>query len=332
MKAIEEAHEGGLSYEAAAGKLGMSRRRLERWKEKKGCAEPKERAVRPYNAMTAEEKEAVKEMVANERHADESTRGLSVRLMEEKDLYVSHVSIWEYERSIGVNGPRGHRKNQRRRGPEKPDTSFVTGPNQLWSWDITRLRTQVAYLFFYLIAILDVFSRKVVGWLVTERETSDAVKRAWDIALVNEGLTQAGPEEMPKSLSDRGPQMRSISTTEFFKKLGIDRLLARPRTPNDNPQVESLFSTVKTAPAYPGIFQVVMQAVTYFDVFFPWYNSVHLHTALEMMTPEDWHTGRYVAIRQERERIKQETFARRRAVNLGLCSIKNNTKIATLLD
>ncbi len=141
-----------------------------------------------------------------------------------------------------------------------------------------------------------------------------------------------GPEEMPKSLSDRGSQMRSIPTTQFFKKLGIDRLLARPRTPNDNPQVESLFSTVKCAPAYPGIFQAVMQAVDYFDVFFPWYNGVHLHTALEMMKPDDWHTGRYVQIREERERIKQETFARRRALNLGLYSIKNNTKIATLLD
>lgn len=332
MNTVEEAHRDGLSYEQAAAKLGMNRRRLERWKQEKTTGEPRVRIVKPYNAMTEEEKEAVKDMVANERHADESTRGLSVRLMEERALYVSHVSIWGYERSIGVNGPRGHRKNQRARGPEKPDTSFVTGPNQLWSWDITKLRTPMAYVFFYLIAILDVFSRKVVGWLVTERETSEAAKRAWDIALVNEGLTQAGPDEMPKSLSDRGPQMRSISTTQFFKKLGIDRLLARPRTPNDNPQVESLFSTVKTAPAYPGIFEAVVRAFAYFGVFFPWYNGKHLHTALEMMTPSDWHSGRYVQIREERERIKQETFARRRVLNLGLCSIKNNTKNATLLD
>jgi len=332
MSAIEEAHRDGLSYEHAAAKLGISRRRLERWKEEKEAGASKERIVKPYNAMTEEEKEAVRDIVANEKHADEPTRGLSVRLMEEKDLYVSHVSIWEYERSIGANGPRGHRKNQRRKGPLKPDTSFVTGPNQLWSWDFTKLRTSAAYVFFYLIAILDVFSRKVVGWLVSEHETSDVVKRAWDIALVNEGLTQAGPDEMPKSLSDRGSQMRSISTTQFFKTLGIDRLLARPRTPNDNPYVESLFGTVKTAPKYPGFFEVIHQAQDYFGVFFPWYNEEHLHTALEMMTPCDWHSGRYVEIREERRRIKHETFARRRAVNLGLCSIENNTQNATLLD
>jgi transposase InsO family protein len=333
MTAIEDAHQQGLSYEQAAEKLGMSPRRLERWKQEKASGvAPAARIIRPYNAMTEEEKVAVKEMVADEKHADESARGLSVRLMEEKSIYVSHVSIWEYERSIGVNGPRGHRRNQGRRGPEKPDTSFVTGPHQLWSWDITKLRTPMAYVFFYLIAILDVFSRKVVGWLVTEHETSEAAKRAWDIALVNEGLTQAGPEEMPKSLSDRGSQMRSISTALFFKKLGIDRLFARPRTPNDNPQVESLFSTVKTAPAYPGIFEGAAKAVVYFDIFFPWYNDEHLHTALEMMTPSDWHSGRYVQIREERRRIKEETFAKRRALNLGLCSIKNNTKNATLLD
>lgn len=332
MNAVEEAHRDGLSYEHAAAKLGMSPRRLERWKQEKEAGKPKERIVKPYNAMTEEEKQAVRDIVANEKHADESTRGLSVRLMEGRDMYVSHVSIWEYERSIGANGPRGHRKNQRPKGPLKPDTSFVTAPNQLWSWDFTKLRTPMAYVFFYLIAILDVFSRKVVGWLVSEHETSEIVKRAWDIALVNEGLTQAGPDEMPKSLSDRGSQMRSISTTQFFKTLGIDRLLARPRTPNDNPQVESLFSTVKTAPQYPRFFEVIHQACDYFGTFFPWYNEEHLHTALEMMTPCDWHSGRYVEIREERRRIKQETFARRRALNLGLCSIKNNTKNATLLD
>ena len=332
MNAIEEAHRDGLCYEQTAAKLGMSRRRLERWKQEKEADEPKARIVKPYNAMTEEEKQALRDVVRDEKHADESTRGLSVRLMEEKDLYISHVSIWEYERSIGANGPRGHRKNQRHRGPLKPDTSFVTGPNQLWCWDFTKLRTPIAYVFFYLIAILDVFSRKVVGWFVTDHETSEAVKRAWDIALVNEQLTQAGPDEMPKSLSDRGSQMRSISTTQFFKTLGIDRLLARPRTPNDNPYIESLFGTVKTAPKYPGFFEAVKQAQDYFRVFFPWHNDEHLHTALEMMTPSDWHSGRYIEIREERRRIKQETFARRRAENLGLCSIKNNTNYATLLD
>jgi len=252
--------------------------------------------------------------------------------MEEREMYVSHVSIWEYERSIGVSGPRGHRKNQRHKGPDKPDTSFVTGPNQLWCWDITKLRTGAAYVFFYLTAILDVFSRKVVGWLVSEHETSDAVQQAWDIAIVNEHLTQAGPNEMPKSLSDRGSQMRSISTSRFFKKLGIDQLFARPRTPNDNPQAESLFSTVKMAPRYPGVFVALKEACDYFTIFFPWYNNEHLHTSIEMMTPSDWHTGRYLEIRKERSRIKAETFRRRRRLNLGLCSIKNNTKNATLLD
>lgn len=320
-----------MRYERICEVLGISRRRLERWKGKDVLRGSSQRTTRPYNAMTDNERQAVVEIVADPRHADESTRGLSVRLMEDREMYVSHVSIWEYEQSIGVNGPRGHRRNQRHR-PAKPDVDFATGPNQLWSWDITKLRTQTAYVFFYLIAILDCFSRKVVGWLVDERARSEEVKEAWDLALANEGLTQAGPEEMPKSLSDRGSQMRSIPITQFFKKLGIERLLARPRTPNDNAKCEALFSTVKTAPAYPGIFQDLMTAVAYFKIFFPWYNEKHLHTALEMMTPEDWHSGRYVMIRAERERIKQETFARRRMENLGICSVKNNTKNATFLD
>lgn len=156
--------------------------------------------------MTEEEKSAVCEIVADKKHADESTRGLSVRLMEERNIYVSHVSIWAYERSIGVNGPRGHRRYQGKR-PEKPDVDFASGPNQLWSWDITKLRTMMPYVFFYLVAILDTWSRKTVGWLVGEHETSHLVKQTWDMALVNEGLTQADPSEMPQSLSNRGSQM-----------------------------------------------------------------------------------------------------------------------------
>lgn len=320
-----------MSYGMICETLGMSPRRLERWKKGEEAGEARGRNVKPYNAMTEEEKTAVQEIVADEKHADESTRGLSVRLMEARGLYVSHVSIWGYERSIGVSGHRGFRRNQTSR-PEKPDTDFATGPNQLWSWDITKLRTPMAYVFFYLVAILDTWSRKVVGWLIGEHETSALVKAAWDLALVNEGLTQAGPPEMPQSLSDRGPQMRSIPTSQFFRKLGIQQLFARPRTPNDNAKVESLFGTVKTAPRYPGYFDRPENAVVYFDEFFPWYNDVHLHTALEMMTPSDWHTGRYVEIRKERDRIKQETFNKRREQNLGMDSIKNNTKNATLLD
>jgi len=216
--------------------------------------------MKPYNALTETETQAVREIVADKKHADESTRGLSVRLME-KDMYVSHVSIWNYQRSISVNGYRGYRRNQGKR-PMKPETDFAAGPNQLWSWDITKLRTPAAYVFFYLVAILDIWSRKVVGWLVTEYERSCEVKRAWDIALSNEGLVQCGPEDLPQSLSDRGTQMRSISTNQYFKKLGISRLFARPRTPNDNAHAEALFSTVKTAPQYPGIFAVLQAAST----------------------------------------------------------------------
>ena len=331
MEAIEEAKGCGMNYGMICEKLGMSTRRLERWKKGEWACAGQKRNVKPYNAMTAEEKTAVQEIVADEKHADESTRGLSVRLMEERSLYVSHVSIWEYERSIGVSGHRGHRRNQHSR-PEKPNTDFATGPNQLWSWDITKLRTGVAYVFFYLVAILDTWSRKTVGWLISDHETSALVRAAWDVALVNERLTQAGPLEMPQSLSDRGTQMRSIPTSQFFKKLGIHQLFARPRTPNDNAKVESLFSTVKTAPRYPGTFHHLEEACAYFEEFFRWYNQEHLHTALEMMTPSDWHSGSYVEIRKIRNRIKQETFNKRRQQNLGICSVENNTKNATLLD
>lgn len=135
----------------------------------------------------------------------------------------------------------------------------------------------------------------------------------WDQGLLQENLLELPTEKLPKSLSDRGSQMRSHSTQEFFKKLGIDQHYSRPRTPNDNPQIESLFSTVKNCPDYPGQFELIEEARKYFEQFFSWYNHEHYHTSLNMITPHDAHEGRASAILAERERIKQETMDKRAA-------------------
>ena len=153
-----------------------------------------------------------------------------------------------------------------------------------------------------------------MGWLVSDREASDEAHATWDRALLAEGL-QDGPA--PTSLSDRGGPMRSRSTAEFFVGLGVARLYARPRTPNDNAFVESLFATVKTAPAFPDVFPTLAEARAYFERFFAWYNDVHLHTRIGMVTPDQRHSGEWVRIQAERAEIRARTLATRRQVNQG---------------
>lgn len=316
MALFEAAIAEGLTAKAACAVLGLSERRWRVWRNRAVSGDferhPKPASVRPYNALTAPEQGLLAEAVASAAWADASCRELSVRILERHGVYISHVSIWEFERARGLAGHRGKRRRMGVHRPAAPDTSFVSGPNQLWAWDITKLRTGVPHRFWFLYAVLDQFSRKVVGWHVSDRETSGEAQRAWDQALLAEGLAH-GP--MPASLSDRGAQMRSRSTAEFFVDLGVAQLFARPRTPNDNPYVESLFATVKTAPAYPDVFPTVETAVAYFTAFFRWYNEEHLHTRLGMVTPQQKHDGTWVRILAEREEVKRRTLAMRREVN-----------------
>lgn len=266
----------------------------------------------PCNALTPSDRARVQSMIRNRAYADHSARELSLALLEENGLYVSHVAFWEAQVIACCNGPRRGRRLPKGRG-NRPETSWVTAPNQLYSWDITHLPTGRPYEFWYLYALQDWLSRKVVSWLVADNLASDTVRELWDMALLNEGLLMKPPAEWPKSLSDRGTQMRAISTRRFFKRLGVDQLFARPRTPNDNPKIEALFSVVKSEPEYPGRFPRIEDAQDFADQLFPWLNDGHPHTSLGMLTPSQVHRGEGAAILAARRSLRDESIARRRS-------------------
>lgn len=327
IAAVEEAMAAGLTEERACAVLGISVRRFQDWRQRARTGEVDRRRkspeVRPVNALTVQEQAAMQRAVACVEWADCSCRELSIKIMETEGLYMSHVAIWQYEQRLGIAGHRGKRRVMGRRRGQAPDTSFVQGPNQLWAWDFTKLPTGTPHQFWHLVPVEDQYSRKVIGWEVGARAMTTLAQAAWDAALLAEGLTT---ETMPFSLSDRGPQMRSRSMREFFHDLGVARLFARPRTPNDNPYVESLFATVKTHPAYPEAFPMLEEAREYFRQFFHWYNNEHLHTRIGMVTPSQKHSGEWTRILQEREAIKAKTFAMRRAFNMQLSNHNKHAK------
>lgn len=289
--------------------LKLERKRVQRW-QKCDISDRKaySRSSKPYNALLEHERNLVAELVASKEYADASCRVLSIKAMEKHQTYISHVTIWEYMREKNINGPRGIYANRRNKH-SKPEIGEITGPNQLWSWDITHVKTTTRYVFFYLYVLLDWYSRKVVSWHLSDSLSSDEALTLWDKGLLSEKLI---PEQYPKSLSDRGTQMRSISTKVFFKSLGMKQLYSRPRTPNDNPQIESFFSTLKHASQYPERFDTIEASESYFEEFFRWYNFEHYHTGIGMVTPDDRHTGNDIHIFKERELIKEATFEQRR--------------------
>ena len=152
----------------------------------------------------------------------------------------------------------------------------------------------------------------MIAWHISEFLNSNEAQILWDNGILAEGLHN---DKLPRSLCDRDSQMRSTSTKSFFTALGVQQYFYRPRTPNDNPQIESLFSTVKNSPQYPDRFTNLKEAEQYFEKFFNWYNNEHYHTGIGMVTPTDRHTGRDAEILKQRQQIKEKAMLMRRSFN-----------------
>jgi putative transposase len=309
---VGEAKAEGLPEKRACQVLRISPRSLQRWRRPAQPKAPAAPRPRPPNALTRAEAATVVSLIRSAEHADQSCRELALSLEtgSKTASRVSHVTVWRYQVALGCAGPRGRQVSQRL--GLAPDTDWVTGPNQLWDWDVTVLRSPDRWVFWYLYSLLDHFSRKDVAWHVQDTLSSDSVQRLWDQGLTNEGRLEQPREVWPKSLSDRGAPMRSHSTRQYFLKLGIAQLFSRPRTPNDNPRIEAHFGTVKTHPVYPGWFIDIPAAVTYFTGFYAWYNNVHRLTTLDMLTPHQVHAGQTATLLAERQARQSQALTRRR--------------------
>ena len=310
---VVEAKAKGLPTQRACQVLRISPRSLQRWRQPAEPKAPPAPRPRPLNALTRAEAATVVSLIRSAAHADQSCRELALSLEtgSKTASSVSPVTVWRYQVALGCNGSRGRQVSQR--GSPAPDTDWVSGPNQLWDWDVTVLRSPDRWVFWYLYSLLDHFSRKNVAWHVQDVLSSDHVQALWDQGLTNEGRLDQPRDAWPKSLSDRGAPMRSRSTRQYFLKLGIAQLFSRPRTPNDNPRIEAHFGTVKTHPVYPGWFIDLPAAVTYFIGFYDWYNHVHRLTTLDMLTPNQVHAGQAATLLAERHACQSQALANRRA-------------------
>ena len=241
-------------------------------------------------------------MLASPRFVDRSPAEVVATLLDEGRYLCAERTMY---RILAANQPVRERRNQRSHPCYTKPELVATGPNQTWSWDITRLRGPKRWTSFYLYVLLDIFSRYVVGWMVADRENA-----ALAATLIEETCLKQGIEPQVLTLhSDRGAPMTSKCTAQLLADLGVTRSLSRPQVSDDNPFSEAQFKTLKYHPGFPGRFEDITAAIAFCRSFFPWYNTEHRHAGIAMLTPDDVHHHRAPDVLAKRGRTLQAAWA-----------------------
>ncbi len=187
----------------------------------------------------------------------------------------------------------------------KPELLAVT-PNQVWSWDITKLKGPEKWTYYYLYVIMDIYSRYIVGWMLAERESGSLARQLISETIAKENIQ---PDQLIIH-SDRGAAMRSLTVAQLYAALGVTKSYSRPHVSNDNPFYESLFKTVKYRPEFPERFGSLQDGLSHCRAFFRWYNHEHYHSGIGFLTPSILHQGRVAATIRARNRTLELAFQR----------------------
>ena len=284
-------------------KLQLDKKRYQRWVRlnrktgRYGGGRPGPK--KPPHRLAPEEQEDIIKIAKDETYSDLSHRQLAVVASETGQVEVSASSFYRVMKKEQLMEKRHRKPKTPQRKPEvKPD-----GPNQMWSWDLTYIA--LGPIFVYLFAIIDVFSRKIVGWHLGFNARVESMKEAWDKALCNESLLGVeGAPQMPTALSDHGVQMAKKSAKQFFKDLGIKQLFARYKTPTDNAWIESWFRILKYDWLRYKDYVSFDQLKTIIRQFVIVYNTQRYHGAIGYVTPEQKHSGQAEEILKARSERK----------------------------
>jgi len=295
---IDEACTAGARKRLACALLEISVRTVERWEKKKGLSDKRKQAERnPANKLT-EEQRAMILATANSGMYQNLPPSKIVPLLADAGRYLASEST--FYRILRVENQLAHRQLSRPAKHHKPTAYTATGANQVWSWDITYLPTRVAGLYFYLYLIVDIFSRKIVGWSIHEIQSSDYAAKLIKQACLDEKVTHDIVLH-----SDNGTPMKGLTMLAMLETLGVIPSFSRPSVSDDNPYSEALFKTLKYHPTFPLLakFETLLDARTWCEKFVGWYNLQHLHSALKFVTPHQRHTGADVGIREKRHAV-----------------------------
>jgi putative transposase len=263
------------------------------------------RRVRPKSARALDvaERQKVLNHLHSERFCDKAPAEVFATLLDE-GVYL--CSIRTMHRILAENGELKERRNQLRHPQYKKPELLATGPNQVWSWDITKLLGPAKWTYFHLYVILDIFSRYVVGWMVAPRETAELAKRLIDDTCQKQGIV-AGTLTIH---ADRGTSMTSKPVALLMADLGVTKTHSRPHVSDDNPYSESQFKTLKYRPEFPERFGSIEDARAFGQKFFGWYNHEHHHSGIALLTPEMVHYGMAGEVIEQRQQVLDAAYAR----------------------
>jgi putative transposase len=290
-----------VNVKQACAALTIPRCGFYRWKRRdEKRMNPDAIGISPL-ALSEEERQSVLDVLHSDRFVDLAPLEIYNALLDEGKYLCSVRTMY---RILEKHNEVRERRNQLSHPHYQKPELIATGPNRVWSWDITKLKGQVKWTYYYLYVILDIFSRYVVGWMVAERELSSLAKK-----LIEQSCEKQGIEEEQLIIhSDRGPSMTSKSVALLLADLGITKSLSRPYVSNDNPYSESQFKTLKYRPEFPERFGCHQDARSFCQGFFSWYNTEHYHAGIGFLTPEDVHYGRAEQIIKERQAVLNAAF------------------------
>lgn len=296
---ITEAVQAGARKGPACALLGLSLRTVQRWQRAGLVDRRKGSRARPANALSETERAALLSRMNSAEFAGESPNQVVPKLADRGEYLASEATMY---RLLRQEKQLAHRQRSVPPRRHEPMPLEATGPNQIWSWDITWLRSPVRGWFFYLYLLLDLYSRKVVAWQVHERESAEYAAALAREACFLEGI---GAEDVVLHADNGGP-MKGASMLATLQWLGVVPSFSRPRVSDDNPFPEALFRTLKYRPDYPErAFASIEEARAWVETFVRWYNHEHQHSAIRFVTPHQRHTGQDEVILQHRHAVYQ---------------------------
>jgi putative transposase len=257
----------------------------------------------PPRALSDDEREAVLAELHSERFQDCSPAAVWATLLDEGRYLASERTM--YRLLAARHGGVRERRDQREHPPYAAPELLAEKPNEVWSWDISKLKGPAKWTYYYLYVILDVFSRYVVGWTVQHRESAALAQ-----ALIAQAVEQQQIARHQLTIhADRGSSMTSKPVAFLLADLGVLRSHNRPYTSTDNPYSEAQFKTLKYRPQFPARFDSIEHARGFCRPFFDWYNHQHRHSGIGLMTPATVHYGRAEALHAERARVLDAAYA-----------------------
>lgn len=310
VQLIADACKDGVTLRAACEMIGISTRTHQRWTQGgdvKADQRPFAERPVPANALTPEEEADILAQCHREDFAHLPPDQIVVRLMDEEQRYIASVS--SFYRVLRKHNELAHRgRAKTRKSRPAPTTHTATAPNQVWSWDCTWLPGPAKGTYYYLVMILDIFSRKVVGWEAFLGESAENSRTVIERAVLAENIVG-----QPLVLhADNGSPFKGVTLLEKLRDLQIQPSFSRPRVSNDNAFSEALFRTCKYVPNYPAKgFASLSEAQQWVHGFVQWYNHEHRHSAIRFVTPMQRHTGEENAILAQRHALNLAAKAAR---------------------